>query len=104
MVAMGQIPDNLLGFECSGIVRRIGRGVTKFKIGDSVTTREVTVGGGHVSGQLGWLHSGLGVATSADVRVTWPGGDVGPWMTVAADGFVRIERGAAEPTPWTPAP
>ena len=24
------------------------------------TTREVTVGGGHVSGELGWLHTGIG--------------------------------------------
>ena len=74
------------------------------RVGDQVTQREVTVGGGHVSGQLGWLHAGLGDATSADVRVTWPDGDVGPWMTVAADSFVRIERGATEPTIWTPAP
>ena len=33
------------------------------------TTREVTVGGGHVSGELGWLHSGLGSADHAEVRV-----------------------------------
>ena len=78
--------------------------LVEVRVNGQVTQQEVTIGGGHVSGQLGWLHSGLGDATSADVRVTWPGGDVGPWMTVAADGFVRIERGAAEPTPWTPAP
>ena len=35
------------------------------RAGDRTTTREVTVGGGHVSGELGWLHSGLG---SADAR------------------------------------
>ena len=34
MVTMGQIPDSLLGFEASGIVRRVGQGVTKFKVGD----------------------------------------------------------------------
>ena len=74
----------------------------EFRVGDRVTQRELTVGGGHVSGQLGWIHTGLGSATSADVRVTWPDGMVGPWMTVAADGFVRIERGATEAIPWTP--
>ena len=34
MVAMGQIPDNLLGFEAAGLVSRVGKGVTKFKVGD----------------------------------------------------------------------
>ncbi len=72
------------------------------KIGDRTITREVTVGGGHASGQLGWLHTGLGSATTAEVRVQWPDGEVGPWITVPADGFVLIERGAAEATPWTP--
>lgn len=33
---MGQIPDELLGFDASGIVRRVGSGVSKFKIGDKV--------------------------------------------------------------------
>ena len=39
------------------------------RTGDTTTTREVTVGGGHVSGELGWLHTGLGSADHADVRV-----------------------------------
>ena len=30
--------------------------------GDGTTSREVTVGGGHAGGQLGWLHFGLGDA------------------------------------------
>lgn len=36
MVAMGQIPDNLLGFEGAGIVRRVGENVTNVKPGDRV--------------------------------------------------------------------
>ncbi|KAI9052359.1 hypothetical protein LZ554_003709 [Drepanopeziza brunnea f. sp. 'monogermtubi'] len=36
MVCLGQIPDNLLGFEASGLVRRVGSGVTRFKPGDAV--------------------------------------------------------------------
>ena len=32
------------------------------RAGERTTTREVTVGGGHASGQLGWLHFGLGSA------------------------------------------
>ena len=46
----------------------------------SVMRREVTVGGGHAGGELGWQHFGLGPASSADVRVTWPDGTVGPWQ------------------------
>ncbi len=69
---------------------------------DRTTSREVTVGGGHASGEAGWLHTGLGDATEAEVRVQWPDGETGPWMPVAADSFVTIERGAAEAVPWLP--
>ncbi len=73
------------------------------RVGGRTVTREVTVGGGHAGGKLGWLHTGLGNATSADVRVHWPSGDTGPWMTVGADQFVTIDRGATEARPWLPA-
>ena len=36
------------------------------------------VGGGHGGGQLGWTHLGLGDAATAEVRVIWPDGEVGP--------------------------
>ncbi|RYP44081.1 hypothetical protein DL768_009426 [Monosporascus sp. mg162] len=36
MVCMDQIPDDLLGFEASGLIRNVGGGVTKFKPGDAV--------------------------------------------------------------------
>ena len=64
------------------------------RIGDRIVQHEVTIGGGHASGQLGWLHVGLGSARSVDVRVTWPDGEVGPWQTVPADTFARVTRGA----------
>ena len=38
MVAMGQISDSMLGAECSGVVTRMGEGVSKFKAGDRVMT------------------------------------------------------------------
>lgn len=65
-------------------------------------TREVTVGGGHASGQLGWVHVGLGEADQAEVRVQWPDGETGPWIEVPADAFVTLVRGANEPTLWRP--
>jgi hypothetical protein len=73
------------------------------RVGDEVVSREVTVGGGHASGELGWIHAGLGDATSADVRVRWPGGETGEWITVTADSLVTIERGATTATPFQPA-
>lgn len=38
MVALGQIPDNLLGFDASGVVTRVGKEVSQFKAGDKVCT------------------------------------------------------------------
>ncbi len=72
------------------------------RVGERTVVREVTVGGGHAGGQLGWLHAGIGDADGAEVRVQWPDGDTGPWMKVAADEFVTIERGAVEPSKWVP--
>jgi hypothetical protein len=70
--------------------------------GDRVMRREVTVGGGHAGGQLGWIHFGLGDAESASVRVIWPDGERGPAMAVTADSFGIIARGSTEIEPWRP--
>lgn len=72
------------------------------RFGDRTTEREVVVGGGHASGQLGWIHFGLGEAAGAQVRVAWPDGQVGAWLTLDANTFATIERGASEPVIWTP--
>lgn len=74
------------------------------RIGDTVERREITVGGGHVSGKLGWLHVGIGPSSQAEVRVTWPDGSKGPWQRVEADTFVIIDRDAAGPETWLPDP
>jgi len=72
------------------------------RVGDLTTTQELTVGGGHVSGEVGWIHIGLGPADGADVRVHWPDGEAGPWLHVAANEFAVIERGAAAARTWLP--
>ena len=64
------------------------------RVGDRTTVHEVTVGGGHASGQLGWIHLGLGDADEAEVRVQWPDGETGPWMT-RRRGRVRDHRSSA---------
>jgi len=72
------------------------------RVGDRVLRRELTVGGGHAGGQLGWIHFGLGDASTADIRVAWPGGETGPWVRVAADRFLILRRGASDARPWSP--
>jgi hypothetical protein len=72
------------------------------RVGDAVQRRELTVGGGHGGGELGWLHFGLGGAGDAEVRVQWPDGQTGPWIHVRADQFVTIARGATDAQPWQP--
>ena len=61
--------------------------------------QELTVGGGHASGHLGWMHFGLGSATSPKLRVQWPQGDWGAWQTVPVDGFVIVDRERGV-SPW----
>jgi hypothetical protein len=74
----------------------------EIRVGDTTTGRELTVGGGHLGGELGWIHVGLGAADGADVRVLWPDGEAGPWLNAAANQFLDIERGATAPRPWLP--
>ena len=70
---------------------------------DRVARRELTIGGGHAGGQLGWIHFGLGEAQAAHVRVLWPGGETGPWLRVPANEFTVVTRGIAEARRWSPA-
>jgi len=72
------------------------------KAGGQRMERELTVGGGHAGGQLGWIHFGLGTQPEAEVRVQWPDGEKGPWMTIEANQFVILERGDSEAQPWHP--
>ena len=71
------------------------------RVGDLTLRRELTIGGGHAGGQLGWTHFGLGSAGSAQVRVRWPDGQTGPWMAVQADQFAYLDRGASSPRTWS---
>ncbi|MFO7700256.1 MAG: CRTAC1 family protein [Acidimicrobiia bacterium] len=64
-------------------------------VGDHIMVREVTVGGGHASGQWDWIHFGLGPASSADITVTWPDGTTGSWDSVTANRYVTLTPGNA---------
>ncbi|MFM7307012.1 MAG: CRTAC1 family protein, partial [Actinomycetota bacterium] len=62
-----------------------------------VVSREITVGGGHASGDNGFIHVGLGKATRAEVRVTYPGQTAGAWQPVEAGAFYDVSRSAGAP-------
>lgn len=76
--------------------------VVEVRADGRVTRREVTIGGGHAGGQLGWLHFGLGGPNSVEVRVTWPGGEQTDWQPLEPVGFYLLERGKAPA--WAPPP
>jgi hypothetical protein len=73
------------------------------RVGDRVQRREVTIGGGHAGGKFGWTHFGLGSADRAEIRIQWPDGETGDWLTLAANEFAMIERGAGTPRIVAPA-
>ncbi|WP_231943405.1 CRTAC1 family protein [Hydrogenophaga crassostreae] len=58
--------------------------------GAAVARQELTVGGGHASGHLGWMHFGLGDAQKVQVRVQWPHGDWSEWFTADANRFYQL--------------
>jgi len=87
-----------------GLNRDAIGGWLETRIGDAVSRRELTIGGGHGSGQLGWLHVGIGSADGADLRVIWPDGSAGPWQHVDADRFVDLARDASPVEFAPPAP
>ncbi len=63
-------------------------------LGGRILREELTIGGGHASGHLGWMHFGLGEAKQVKLRVQWPHGDWGPWQTVAVDHFYGVDKEA----------
>lgn len=71
------------------------------KTGERVQRREITLGGGHAGGQLGWWHFGLGDVDAAEVRVLWPDGEQGGWQSVRAGANYGLARGK-EPARWVP--
>lgn len=63
----------------------------EMKRGEQVVRREITVGGGHASGQSGWWHVGLGDAAQAEMRVVWPDGSSGDWQGLDSNSFYIFE-------------
>jgi hypothetical protein len=52
--------------------------------------QELTVGGGHASGHLGWMHFGLGAVQTVQLRVQWPQGSWSDWTTADTNAFYQF--------------
>jgi hypothetical protein len=61
-------------------------------LGGRIIREELTIGGGHASGHLGWMHFGLGEAKDVKLRVQWPQGEWSAWAPAAANGFYVLNR------------
>jgi hypothetical protein len=72
------------------------------KIGTRTMNRFVSVGGGHASGHLGWIHFGLGNSERAEIRVKWPDGEWSHPYRVFANQFVIVDRGNPVASYWYP--
>jgi enediyne biosynthesis protein E4 len=64
-----------------------------------VVRQELTVGGGHASGAMGWMHFGLGDARAVQFRVQWPHGDWSAWTDAKADNYYVVTEQQA--TLWS---
>ena len=84
-----------------GVNRDAIGAVVEIRRGEAMERHEITSGGGHASGSVGWLHFGLGMAESAELRVIWPDGTEGGWQALPAGSF-QILRPGKLPEAWTP--
>ena len=75
--------------------------VIELRRGEVVERHEVTSGGGHVSGSVGWLHFGLGGATTGELRVIWPNGTAEDWQSLPHGTFHILSPGQPA-KPWQP--
>jgi len=64
--------------------------------------RRIQVGGGHASGESGFVHVGLGVAERATIRIQWPDGQWSAEYRVFANQFVLIKKDDPQVRYWYP--
>lgn len=68
-------------------------------LGGKIIREELTIGGGHASGHLGWMHFGVGAAQQVKLRVHWPHSGWGEWQAASVDGFYMVDKEAGI-SPW----
>ncbi|WP_090195437.1 CRTAC1 family protein [Yoonia tamlensis] len=64
--------------------------IVELRTAEGTQTIERTIGGGHASGSLVPLHFGVGAHETADIRVVWPDGTIGPWETFSANQSITV--------------
>ena len=72
------------------------------KTGVPSQIRRIQVGGGHASGESGFVHVGLGVAERATIRIQWPDGQWSAEYRVFANQFVLIKKDDPQVRYWYP--
>lgn len=82
--------------------RELGPGLDARPLEDAAEVRLDRLAGHSQPSPNLLVHVGLGTAEAAEVRVTWPDGETGPWLDVAADEFAVITKDPATADPWTP--
>lgn len=87
--------------ESGANVNAIGA-MVEVKTASGIQRREITSGGGHVSGQSGWIHFGIANDTSAELRVRWPGEGWSKPYDMRANGFAIIDKSTTHAMPWAP--
>ena len=75
--------------------------IVEVETGGHIVSHEETIGGGHAGDQLGWIHFGLGEASRATIRVSWPDGSETEATDVPANSFVILNP-SEEPEFWEP--
>jgi len=87
-------PGNWLAVRVTAAAANTGSIGTHVELrsGDRVQTREITVGGGHASGQAGLLHFGMGQNTMAEVRVILPNQSASDWQQVDANQIITLSH------------
>lgn len=58
-----------------------------------ILTQEITVGGGHASGEAGPIHFGVGQNDRIELRIIWPNGDISDWQSLDVNAAYEIVRG-----------
>ena len=91
-----------IGLQQHGINRNAIGATISVKSGNTTRTRTIQVGGGHASGESGFIHVGLGVAERASIRVKWPDGQWSPAYRAFANNHIMITRNASQPNYWYP--
>jgi enediyne biosynthesis protein E4 len=72
----------------------VGAWVEVKEANGKIMRRENFLGGGHASGQAGFLHFGIGALTTTEFRVIWPDQSVSEWQKVAGDHFYLVNKGS----------